>query len=141
MNNSLIENLRQEILKLQKDCLKLKSLINSCEASAKNLRNQISTSNHANINSKLLSLLQGIGRRANGGNIAAGTHYLVGERGPELFTSHVSGNITPNAQVASNRAINLFMNISTTDSDSFRRSQDQILAEASRAMRHASRNL
>jgi len=36
------------------------------------------------------------GARANGGPVAGGGSYLVGERGPELFTPGTSGNITPN---------------------------------------------
>ncbi len=34
--------------------------------------------------------------RANGGPVAGGKSYVVGERGPELFTPGVSGSITPN---------------------------------------------
>jgi phage-related minor tail protein len=47
-------------------------------------------------------LLGGIGDwfsgmfRADGGPVAGGSSYIVGERGPELFTPGVSGNITPN---------------------------------------------
>lgn len=36
------------------------------------------------------------GARASGGPVAGGGSYLVGERGPELFTPGTSGNITPN---------------------------------------------
>lgn len=36
------------------------------------------------------------GMRAGGGPVLSGTTYLVGERGPELFTPNVSGAITPN---------------------------------------------
>jgi len=36
------------------------------------------------------------GRRENGGPVAGGSTYLVGERGPELFTPGSSGSITPN---------------------------------------------
>jgi hypothetical protein len=36
------------------------------------------------------------GARASGGPVAGGGTYLVGERGPELFTPGTSGNITPN---------------------------------------------
>jgi phage-related minor tail protein len=35
-------------------------------------------------------------RRAMGGPVAGGSTYLVGERGPELFTPGTSGSITPN---------------------------------------------
>lgn len=36
------------------------------------------------------------GPRAGGGDVSAGTPYLVGERGPEIFTPGASGAITPN---------------------------------------------
>jgi TP901 family phage tail tape measure protein len=36
------------------------------------------------------------GARAGGGSVEAGKTYLVGERGPELFTAPSSGEITPN---------------------------------------------
>ena len=35
-------------------------------------------------------------KNAMGGPVSGGTSYLVGERGPEIFTPHSSGNITPN---------------------------------------------
>jgi hypothetical protein len=37
------------------------------------------------------------GKRAEGGPVFAGGAYLVGERGPELFTPGTAGGITPNA--------------------------------------------
>lgn len=39
------------------------------------------------------------GGKATGGPVGAGTTYLVGERGPELFTPSSSGRITPNNQM------------------------------------------
>lgn len=36
------------------------------------------------------------GARANGGSVAGGQTYLVGEQGPELFTPNSAGMITPN---------------------------------------------
>lgn len=36
------------------------------------------------------------GARANGGTVSTGKTFLVGERGPELFTPSSNGNITPN---------------------------------------------
>ena len=40
--------------------------------------------------------LSGLQFRAAGGPVSAGGSYIVGERGPELFTPGTSGNITPN---------------------------------------------
>lgn len=39
------------------------------------------------------------GQRAGGGDVYAGKTYLVGERGPELFTPGSSGAITPNSKM------------------------------------------
>ena len=46
----------------------------------------------------VFSILSGSfgGARANGGPVSSGSTYLVGERGPELFTPGRSGMITPN---------------------------------------------
>jgi len=41
-------------------------------------------------------------RRAMGGPVMGGGSYLVGERGPELFTPSTSGNITPNGAMGGN---------------------------------------
>jgi hypothetical protein len=42
------------------------------------------------------------GARALGGPVAGGSSYLVGERGPELFTPTTSGNITSNSAMGGN---------------------------------------
>ena len=52
------------------------------------------------------------GARANGGPVMAGKSYLVGERGPEIYTANSTGHITPNNQIQKqqpqdNRPINL----------------------------------
>jgi len=45
------------------------------------------------------------GGRALGGPVKAGTSYLVGEKGPELFTPGMSGNITPNGAGGGNSVV------------------------------------
>lgn len=42
---------------------------------------------------------QPVAARAEGGPVSAGSTYLVGERGPELYTPGASGSITPNGGV------------------------------------------
>lgn len=50
------------------------------------------------------------GARADGGPVSGGKTYLVGERGPELFTPSRSGNIIPNgAPVGGNVTVNVNM--------------------------------
>jgi len=46
---------------------------------------------------------------ADGGPVRSGRSYIVGERGPELFTAGSSGTITPNHQMGGNT--NITMNI------------------------------
>ena len=46
--------------------------------------------------------------RASGGPVTSGSSYIVGERGPELFTPNTSGMITPNNRMGGgNTTINL----------------------------------
>jgi hypothetical protein len=45
------------------------------------------------------------GGKALGGPVKAGTSYLVGEKGPELFTPGMSGNITPNGAGGGNSVV------------------------------------
>lgn len=47
------------------------------------------------------------GGRATGGSVMAGTSYLVGEKGPEIFSPSSSGFITPNNKLGGNTTINL----------------------------------
>lgn len=76
------------------------------------------------------------GARAFGGPVGAGTPYLVGERGPELFVPQVAGKINPNTSSA---GINITMNISAQDAASFRASEAQIAAAMMDAARRAQR--
>ena len=56
------------------------------------------------------------GARAEGGPVSAGKNYLVGERGPEIFSPSSSGSIIPNHRTGSvsndNRTINITVNAS-----------------------------
>ena len=52
------------------------------------------------------------GARAAGGPVAPGGSYLVGERGPELFTPSSSGNITPNDALS---GANITVNVQGAD--------------------------
>ena len=50
------------------------------------------------------------GARAAGGPVAPGGSYIVGERGPELFTPSSSGNITPNHAMGGGSTITVNVN-------------------------------
>jgi tape measure domain-containing protein len=61
-------------------------------------------------------LLGGIfGRKAQGGPVVGGRSYLVGERGPEIFTPRGSGGITPNNQLGGSVNINVNVDAGGTD--------------------------
>jgi tape measure domain-containing protein len=49
--------------------------------------------------------------RANGGSVMAGQSYVVGERGPELFTPGRSGSIAPNSAMGGS---NIVVNVDAT---------------------------
>ena len=72
--------------------------------------------------------LSGIsGGRANGGPVMGGGTYLVGERGPELFTPGTSGNITPNNAMG---GANITVNVNGGDPNSIVRALQQYVRQS-----------
>ena len=61
----------------------------------------------------LLSMLFG-GGRASGGTVKGSTSYIVGERGPELFTPGRSGSIAPNSAIG---GANVTVNVDASGSN------------------------
>lgn len=80
------------------------------------------------------------GARATGGNVGAGTAYLVGENGPEMFIPHTGGYID-NGSSKKPHNIKIEMNINTPDIGSFYKSRGQIINEATSRLQHSTRNL
>ena len=66
--------------------------------------------------------------RAQGGQVQDGQQYLVGERGPELFTAGGTGHITPNHQLQGNSATNVTQVFQM--SDNARREAKQAVMDA-----------
>ena len=62
-----------------------------------------------------LDLAGSLYTRANGGPVSAGTPYLVGERGPEMFVPRTSGSIYPNNAMGMGGA-NVTVNVDATGS-------------------------
>ena len=67
------------------------------------------------------------GARALGGPVAPGGSYLVGERGPELFTPSSSGNITPNNAMG---GANITVNVNGGDPNSIVRALQQYVRQS-----------
>ena len=67
------------------------------------------------------------GARAAGGPVAPGGSYLVGERGPELFTPGSSGNITPNHAMG---GANITVNVNGGDPNSIVRALQQYVRQS-----------
>ena len=63
--------------------------------------------------------------RALGGPVMSGESYIVGERGPEIFTPASTGSITPNTQLGTGGPLTVNFNIQANDTRGF----DQLLAE------------
>ena len=59
--------------------------------------------------------LSGLQFKASGGPVMAGGSYIVGEKGPELFTPGTSGNITPNNAMGG--GANITVNVTSANPD------------------------
>ncbi|TXH19015.1 MAG: hypothetical protein E6R03_01210 [Hyphomicrobiaceae bacterium] len=55
------------------------------------------------------ALLDTFPPRAAGGPVSAGSSYLVGEAGPEIFTPKASGSITPNSALSQKAGNNIYI--------------------------------
>ena len=75
----------------------------------------------------LLTLAGISGSRASGGPVMGGSSYLVGERGPELFTPSSSGNITPNSAMGGNT---ITVNVNGGDPNSIVRALQQYVRQS-----------
>jgi len=79
------------------------------------------------------------GARAEGGPVAPGRAFLVGEEGPELFVPQAAGRIAPLAR--SGGGASIVVNIHASDAQSVLRSETQIAAMLARATQRGMRNL
>ena len=67
------------------------------------------------------------GARASGGPVARGGSYIVGERGPELFTPGTSGSITPNHALGGS---NITVNVNGGDPNAIVRALQQYVRQS-----------
>ena len=81
-----------------------------------------------------------ISHRESGGSVTAGMPYLTGERRPEVFVPNSFSSSAPRGRGGDTHHYQntVIQNIHTPDADSFRKSQDQLHAEAFAAMNRAS---
>jgi len=63
--------------------------------------------------------------REKGGGVMSGQSYLVGEKGPEIFSPGSNGGITPNNALGGSEEVTINFNINTVDASSF----DSLLSE------------
>jgi len=81
------------------------------------------------------------GAKAGGGMVYPGQAYLVGEKGPELFSPPTSGTISPNTS-GSGYSTTININVSgVSDGGDLRRSSAQIASMAALAVARGRRNL
>lgn len=121
----LINSMEQMLLKSA-----IQNILNSL---FKSLGNALGGSDNGFLNS--IGSLFG-GGKAVGGDVSPGKSYLVGEKGPELFTPGAGGTITPNGSMGGQQ-INQQFNITTPNADSFARSQKQISSQMYRDAAYA----
>jgi hypothetical protein len=77
-----------------------------------------------------VSLGPGFAPRAMGGPVAGGSTYLVGERGPELFTPGASGSITPNHALGGGGGGGITVNVNGGDPNSIVRALQQYVRQS-----------
>lgn len=98
------------------------------------------SSGNASLGGLVTSLL-GLPGRATGGNVAPGSAYVVGERGPELFVPTSAGRIDSGAAGTASGARSVSVAINMTGSrgasvpQSLRRSSRQVASAVRRALR------
>ena len=80
------------------------------------------------------------GGKAGGGPVSAGRSYMVGERGPELFTPGASGNIAPNGAGGTNVYQNISFNAGFVDGRSGQQWLRANAGEIARIVGEAARN-
>ena len=66
------------------------------------------------------------GRRAKGGTVMGGTSYMVGERGPELYTPGRSGSIAPNSSIGGGANVVVNVDASGTKAEGDGRQANQL---------------
>lgn len=85
----------------------------------------------------LLGSVLGLPGRATGGNVAPGSAYLVGERGPELFIPTSAGRID-NGSGGSGRDVRVSINLNapagSSSPETLRRSSRQLASAVRRAL-------
>ena len=62
-------------------------------------------------------LFKFLGFKANGGPVAGGKSYVVGEKGPELFVPRSSGTVVPNNKLGGGGTNNVVVNVDASGSD------------------------
>ncbi len=70
-----------------------------------------------------------IGFRANGGSVSAGSPYIVGERGPELFVPGAQGNIVPNNAMGGVNVGTINISVENTGDQLSPRAQKQLAGQ------------
>jgi|13_taG_2_1085334.scaffolds.fasta_scaffold02166_8 hypothetical protein len=86
----------------------------------------------------LAGILSGTSKRAMGGPVTTGQTYLVGERGPELFTAGSNGRIIPNNQMQGGGAtVVQNINISTGVSQTVRAEIAQLMPQIANSAKAA----
>ena len=100
VKSSIESNLTDALMKAKTFGDAFKSIMN--EVARQIIKNQIAAPIAEGISGSLSGLF-----KANGGPVRGGSSYIVGERGPELFTPGSSGNITANNQLGGGGVVNV----------------------------------
>lgn len=106
---------------------------------AKKLFGSSSTGNSADGAGWVGALLSVFAGKASGGPVTAGTPYIVGEQGPEMFVPDTSGSIVPNHAMGGSVQMNNTFVIQTPNGRIPLETQQQIATRTAQALAQAQR--
>jgi len=139
----MVRNLSRSLAELALDQWVVNPLLNQVQGFGGHDASGLSPANLSGVLNGLGDLfttgLAGVlGHRAEGGPVLAGERYLVGEQGPEVFTSTGAGSISP---LSSEPPIHITLVAQGSPLDAVRRSERQITAALARAVQQGRRSL
>ncbi len=118
-----VQKYNESLLTAAKNTMELVSALGANAEQTMIIKIAFETGDFARVESMIGVLKRGIilgpeerrfgGGRANGGPVLGGSSYLVGERGPELFTPQSSGSITRNSAMGGTN--NITVNVQGAD--------------------------
>lgn len=137
--SDMVRTISRSMAELALDQWVLAPLAQSFDAQTQSSSAPLASGFFAGLGGLFQSAFEGVlGHRELGGPVLAGEAYLVGERGPEIFSPHSAGTITPLAEAP---PINITIQTQSSPVEAVRQSERQIAAALARAVQQGRTSL